>query len=514
MRPDDIESRLRSELRAELDSLDFTVDAQTVHRRLAERNGRGRWWLGLSRQLVLGAAGAVAALAIVMVVTIWLRGLSQLGPTVGSGSKTAPPPHVLVVRELLHNSELSNSSPVLEARLADPSTLKPVSGVPAITMGRFYQTALSHDGRTLAIVRWPGDNPSNGELILLNLEDGKQTSTGVRLDGEAPVMAFSDDDRSLTWVEGVRSPVNANYRMVRYPLGGKVQSHTALPRNFFPIDGRLQANGELVVFAAETGVSDGTPLAPHVLFIGADGNTRADIPLTDVLAGDLLQKDGHVAINNPGLAWDMSHGRLYVVHPDADVVTVVGLADAHVLARVDAAAHTTGFLGQLGVGGASAKLEPGNDRSAALSPEGSRLYAVGGVRRVVGNGPDMQFSQTPTGGFVLDTQSLNRIASIDLRVDRVLASPSGRALVFSGTTMDLAPEDQSEASARTELMVTDMELRVTARKSVPAHSWLIGLTANGSTAYVAEGRSVAALSLDSLTRVGIGSGYWVDPSTE
>jgi hypothetical protein len=253
-------------------------------------------------------------------------------------------------------------------------------------------------------------------------------------------------------------------------------------------------------------------MAPHVMFFTTDGEIRADLPLADVLAGDLRQKDGKVAINNPGLAWDMSNGRLYVVHPDADLVTIVDLAEARVLARVDAAAHTTGFLDQFGVGGASAKLEPGNDRSAALSPDGSRLYAVGGTRRLVGAGPDMQFSQTPTGGFVLDTQTLRRIASIDLRVDRVLASPSGRSLVFSGTTMDLSPEEESFASMRTELVVTNTDLRVTARKSLPAHGWLIGLAADGATAYIGAGTSVQALSLDGLIQEGTGTGYSVDPS--
>jgi hypothetical protein len=511
MQPDDLEGRLRNELRSEVDALDFDVDAQALRRRLGERRGTSRW-LGFSSRLVLAAAGAVAALAVVMVATIWLRG-TALAPSTGSGTTvSAPPAHVLVVREVRNATETTmGSAPVLEGRLVDPTTLKPVAGLPAVRLGRFYQTAVSHDGQTLAVVRWPGENPYNGELILLNLANGKQTTTGVRIDGEVPVMAFASDDRSVTWIAGDRGPGTAAYRVVTYPLGGKVQFGAALPRNTWPMDGRRQENGDLVVFAAQAGVSDGSSLAPHVLFVSTDGKIRADLELSDLRAGDWRQEDGNVAIDNPGLAWDTKHRRLYVVHAEADLVTVVDLAGARVVAQVDAAAGATGFLGSLGVGSASAKLEAGNDRSAALSADGSRLYAVGGTRKVVGTGNDMQFGQTPLGGFVLDTRTLTRVATIDLKVDRVLTGSGGR-LVFTGTTMTLATEAQSEASRRTELVVTDGSLRVSAQRSLAAYGWLVGLSADGATAYVASGTSVSALSLDRLSQWGSGSGFSVEPS--
>jgi hypothetical protein len=512
MQPDDVEARLRRQLRAELDQLSLEIDGGALRERLAERERRPAWWRRSSRRVATGVLGAVVVLVAVMASAVLLRVLPTTAPSVGGPSVPAAP-HVLLVRELPQGPiSASIGPPPLEGRLADPLTLKPAAGLSAIKLGRFYQAALSHDGRKLAIIRWPNESPYGGQLVVLDLWTGAQTTTGVVVDGEAPVLAFSDDDTSLSWIVGQRGQSSANYSVARYALGGKAASVKDLPSGYWPMDGRLLANDELAVTFGTVSESGNGSSVPHVVFIAADGTLRADLPLPGVLAGDHPRDDGRVAIDNPGLAWDIRSGRLYVVHPDADVVTVVDLAAHRIVAQVDAAAHASAWLGALGVGVAAAKLEPGSDRSAALSPDGSRLYVVGSLRTVTGTGPDATFSQTPVGGFVLDTRTLSRLETIDLPVDRVAVAPSGRTLLFSATKVDPTVEAESEAATHSELIATDTSLRITARKTVPPHAWVIGLAQDGRHAYVELGNTVATVSLDGLTQVSLGSGYWVDPS--
>jgi hypothetical protein len=513
MHHDDQETWLRNELHAELDTLPFALDASAVRERLTSGSLERQRWVGHARRLALATLGALTVLVAIVVTTVWLRLLPTIAPQPGSRLHSAPPPHLLLVRELPSTSDSTagDSIPPAEGRLVDPVTLKPVAGAPAISLGRIYQTALSHDGRRAAVIRWPGENPYNAELVLVNLASGEETPTGLRLNGDVPVMAFSPDDRSLVWLEGERGPATASYHLVRFAIGGSAQPSTALPADYWPMQARVLTDGAFAVFAAKASGNEASPAAPHVIVFAPDGSVRVDLQLTGVLAGEHLQSDGRIAIDNPGLAWDLSRARLYVVQPGADVVSAVDLTAGRILARVDAGAQAHGWLDAFGVGVAAAKLEPGNDRSAALSPDGTRLYAVGGTRRVAGTGDAMKFSQTPTGGFVLDTRTFTRVASIDLGVDRVLATPSG-TLIFSGTTIDLSTEEDADRSTRTELITTDASLRVSAQRTLAGHHWLIGLSPDGLNAYVEMGRSVAVLSLPALTDVATGAGYWIDPT--
>jgi len=512
MQPDDLDARLRRQLRAELDAIPVETDGAAMRERLAERPSGPAGWRDRLRPLGVGALGALVVLAAVATSAVLLRGLSSLPPSSG-GKVKGPPPHVLLVRELPPAANSSgDSSPLLEGRLVDPVTLTPVPGLPAVGLGHFYQAALSHDGQKLAIIRWPTDTQYAAQLVVLNLATGAQTSTGVVIDGDTPVLAFSNDDTTLTWVAGDRSATSANYRMTRYALGGKPQGPFDLPTGYWPIDGRLLPNGELALAVGTVSASQNGSGTPRLVFIGSDGSVRADLPLPGVLAGAYPRKDGIANIDNPGLAWDLKNDRLYVAHPGADMVTVVDLAARRIVARVDASSQASGWLGAFGVGHAVAKLEPGNDRSAALSPDGSRLYVVGSLRTVTGNGPGATFSQVPVGGFILDTRTMTRVATIGLAADRVAVASSGQTVLFGATTVDPTTEAGSEVATHSELILTDASLHIITRKTVAPHAWVIGLAPDGEHAYVQLGGTVASMSLDRLAQVALGDGYWVGPS--
>jgi DNA-binding beta-propeller fold protein YncE len=504
-RDQDVEARLRTELRAEVQALPYHVDSRVIQQRLAERPSGG-WWR-LSGPVLGGLGGAVALLAVVMVAAIALRGLPRAGT--GSGVFQAAPAHALLVTEVI-NQASEFAPPKLEAHLVNPATLAAVGGVPSVKLGVFYQTALSHDARTLAVIRWPSDNVYGADLLLVDVASGAVTATGVKVDGDVPFMTFSADDQSLLWVQGQRDGNSAAFRVTRFPLGGSVEDKDRLPSNTFPVDMRLLPSGDLAVIAGQA-VASATPIAPRLVFYSASGSLTADIALPGVLVGEQVRSDGLVAINTPGVAWDLAHSRLYVAHPEADVVTVVDLAGKRVTATVNAAPATS-WLDPLGVGTAAAKLEPGNDRSVALSPDGSRLYVVGSRRTKTGTGDSAVFSQTPVGGFVLDTRSLKRVATIDLPVDRVLASPTGTSLVFSGTTMNPGTEEVAMASQHAELLLTDANLGLISRTRLAPGGWITGLTFDGSGVYVAQGSVVEVRSTKDLTRLGGAAGTAVEPS--
>ena len=141
-------------------------------------------------------------------------------------------------------------------------------------------------------------------------------------------------------------------------------------------------------------------------------------------------------IYTPGLAWDLDRELLYVVHADEDKVTVVDLAKGDVIRRseIKPRVSSIGRVVRWLVPAVEAKFVPGTLRRVVLSPDGTRLYAVG-VRQEVTEKREGEWSSqaVPLGLKVIATEDLSQIGYLDLPVSDLSLSPDGNQLLLAGS---------------------------------------------------------------------------------
>jgi hypothetical protein len=83
----------------------------------------------------------------------------------------------------------------------------------------------------------------------------------------------------------------------------------------------------------------------------------------------------------------------------------------------------------LGAGRARAKIAEGTSLTAAIAPDGSRLYLVGWSSRLVDpQSGDWEIEHTPLGLQVVDTASGERLAWYESEASSLSISPSGKEL--------------------------------------------------------------------------------------
>ncbi len=344
---------------------------------------------------------------------------------------------------------VSVGSEGLRAQPVDPHTLDALPGYTPFELQHHYVHAVSPDGRTLAAITWPGGAGSGGMLHLLDLASWTDQTPGVTIDDQVDTLTFSQDGKELYWARPTRhDPAHGMpraYELYRYDLGSRTVSVvTKLPPTFIPWwkETHLLASGErLAIYGIPVDANDLSEDAPHVLIVNLNaGRIAVDIRLDGVRAGQFRDEQASGAapgyrMYTPGLAWDRVRDLLYVVHADADRVTVVDLAQGAVLKQAEVRPKLSlweragGWL----VGVAEAKMIPGTERRVALSLDGTRLYAVG-LRAEAAQQADGTWigGETPLGLQLIATDDLSELRRLDLPVSDVALSPDGRRLLLSG----------------------------------------------------------------------------------
>ena len=135
-----------------------------------------------------------------------------------------------------------------------------------------------------------------------------------------------------------------------------------------------------------------------------------------------------------GWVWDRASRRILVAHGASDKITVADLEEGRILEQtlIRPQSDGLGMLLDWLVGTAEAKLAPGIDRVAALSPDGRRLYLAGQRREMYELPNDFwSYSETPLNFRVVDTENMSEIAEFDIPASRVYASPDGRWIFVS-----------------------------------------------------------------------------------
>lgn len=491
----------------------MSVDATVLRERLAARPAG--WWRNHAFAGSLGLLAGTLAL-IVAVASVGLSlGPRLLRPAWPAAAPFQIPPHLMVVAPVASPAPAVSGAPSgsgMRGRLVQPNTLADVPDTPTFNLGEHYVSALSPNGRLLAIVRWPTNGTMRGgELHLVDLSSAEDRDTGVRIDGDVSALNFVANASALIWLQA-RTPPYSDWQLMRYRIGGAVTRVATLPAGYSPWESRLLPTGDLVLLVSTAGSTAYTQGTPHVVFLDGGGQLRNDLALPTVLVGQRPLPDGTYRDDRPGLAWDLRDGWLYIAHAEADVVTVIDLARRAISSEIDARPRASAWQQVLGIGIAVAKLQPGNTRAAALSADGSRLYVVGSRQEIVGSGSAAVYRRSPLGGFVLDTGQRTRLGDISLAVDGVWAASDGR-LLFAGSREEEV--SNQPGTSRTEILVTDLALTVAARAVLPDGSTVIGPSRDGTRVYFSTWNSAAStvtsLRLGDLGQARTVPGQWLDP---
>jgi hypothetical protein len=414
-----------------------------------------------------------------------------------------PPPLVLASTEA--------NGTAMALRMVDPLTLRDVPDRAPIELrspGPLLH-ALSQDGRQLAVLQPPGSpEPSDGELLLLDLEYWKATRTTLSLSSHVNTLIFGADN-ALYWFQPTRRDpahgVGRAYALLRMVPGEQAPTIVlTLPEDITPGANKAFValrSGKLALYGLPTDQRFLAIGPPQVLIIDpAAGRVVNQITLDGLRAGQLklheVNDDALFETLSPGLAWDVPRDRLYVTHPDGTAVTLVDLAAG--TSRVAAVAPTRSLLERIGdwlVPTAHAKMVPDSAQQAVLSDDGSHLYITGRRLTWVRHADGTASEQITFAGLrVITTADMREMARHDLPVDQVALAPGGRTLLLTGTG-----REQGRTVGQGLFLLPTADPSQQTRLAPDGPFALQGFSADGRIAYVVYLQSDGNTLLQALT---------------
>jgi hypothetical protein len=380
------------------------------------------------------AVALAAGLAVLLLASLVLTLPSRPAPTAPTAAPTAPARELLLVtyRETPAGNEVL-------LRPADPMTALPIAGIEPIAISQPFQTLLSPDGRTLAVLTG---------MYALALEDGQpDTSTGMlRLVDlaswtirDTPVtglvgvqrVTWAPDSTALVWLAPTQTvptyPTGRAYRVMRWTIGSAAPERLLdLPDPaFVPIDLGVMPGGPEIPSA--TLALYGEPVDAAGAYTGTPRVVTIDLDHPRVIgAADLLSARALGADDQPGVVWDLARQRLFVA--TVDELWVIGLPGVGVRSMSAGRAGTSAEPGP-----SPSASAPGAQRSdtyvwGAVSPDGARLY-LAGASQIVPDDPDQPTRVLPAGLRVIDTLDGGLVAAPDASVGLVTLAPSGDPLL-------------------------------------------------------------------------------------
>ncbi len=181
-------------------------------------------------------------------------------------------------------------------------------------------------------------------------------------------------------------------------------------------------------------------LGPALLLtIDDEDGSMSTVPLPTVLTGweetDVSYRGFQLFRSyRPAVAW--AGDRAFVAHAHQDVVTEVDLATGTI---TDHPYRAQTFLLDLFVSWLTPKAQakgpnPTTVRSIVATPDGSRLFISGYERNVSSKDGALYEMTTLLGVQVVDTKTWRVVATLDLPVGRLTASPDGSTIFGTGST--------------------------------------------------------------------------------
>jgi WD40 repeat protein len=382
----------------------------------------------------------------------------------------------------------------LIARPVDVKTLADVSGYAPVNLRHHYTGALSPDGRLWAVITWPTSWGIGGILHLIDLREWTDTPTSLSFDQAVTLMAFSPDGARLVvadsrsqggkllgklWIIDPREPGDAR----------------SIDLEFIPRQMQFSLDGQKLFVYGDRWQSQRVADSPLlVAFETGSGATLWSLPLEEVKHGrypaPATDDPDQTYFYQPGIVFSPDGRWLYLVHPDEDRLTRVDLT-AGSLRTANIVEPLSWFdrLMRWTAATAYAKgLTNGAEKSAALSPDGTRLYIVGHRREVLrsdnaSEGAEVQY--IPLGLEVVAPQSGKRLMKLDpMMAAKVLLSPDGRWLYLMHDRATLGALDEA-SSDPPGLEVLDAETLEPVAQFAPGADYVnLDFSQDGARAYV------------------------------
>jgi hypothetical protein len=335
-----------------------------------------------------------------------------------------------------------SSEPTCRIRPVDARTLADRREFSPLDFEGHYVFAVSPDRRRLAAITWPADRVYvGGTLHLIDLRTWTEILPARGINGVVEQIVFGADSQSVYWTRstaGLGYAMPSAFVLSRYSVPrARLETVTAFPLSFVPRDVRvLPSSGRIAVYGMPmTDFLTAGP--PDVLVIDPDGGRQvADIPIPGLTDGWLRGSSAESPNQQyeAGRAWDVARERLYLVHPDADRISVVDLAQGKLVTQVTIhrpVGVLERFLNWLVVP-AEAKMASGVVRQAVVSPDGGRLYMTGWRNEVVSKNGTVDWGQIPLGLSVTRLDTLTEERHLDLPVSQVVVSPNGQRVLLAG----------------------------------------------------------------------------------
>ena len=345
----------------------------------------------------------------------------------------------------------------------DPSTGKALPGYEPISLGNSSYHAFSTDRKTLAVIRFPTDSATDGELLVIDLSTWKTRRTDIGLRGWGNASALSPDGRYLALSHGESRYTLTLVDIEKGVITAQSQTDSFVSRLKFTEDGQ-----GLMLYSPRIDSENGLTAGPPQVFLLDAGDLRPrwsaelDGVHDGVFAKDetvttaTIHEPGMASYISPGLVFAPDRDTLYVVHADSEQLTTVDFESQRVK-TVEVQPKLTWFerLLSMTADTAYAKIGDGITRQAAVSPDGQILYVAGVNNATVqderGN---WQIEQTPLGLEILQTSDGSRLDHIEADTTELSISPDGRFLYLRhwGSPEDNIPWTEIFDTASGELL--------------------------------------------------------------
>jgi hypothetical protein len=424
--------------------------------------------------------------------------------TPGAGETTSPEKLPLADRPALIRVLQSEEEDRLVAQPIDRITLADLPDFSPIDFGHHYVYAISPDGTTMALISWPnGIENQGGELRLIDLHSWTDRATAATFDAFVGALIFSLDGKQLYWSEPSRNdPAHGmprDFILYRYNLDRRTRTEVMrFPSTFIPWEMRLLDKGSRMgVYGLPTTPGNLSEDVPHVLLVDLDeGSLAHSLRLEGVAAGQSRveppgRNESPYRSYLPGLAWDLERSLLYLVHADEDRITVVDLGKGEIQRRgeVHPVQSVIDRIFSVLATPVQAKLVPGTEKKAVLSPEGDRLYILG-LRSELDAGMDGQnWRQIPLGLQVIATHDFSELQRVDLLANNLALSPDGKSLLLTSAHDALGAEGQLKRITNGLYLLDTRTLQVKSHLLPEEEAHLLGFSADSLYGYVSTSYS-------------------------
>lgn len=387
---------------------------------------------------------------------------------------------------------------------ADPGTLEPVLPSEPLTRGDSIWGSGSPSGDWLVLnVRYSGP-PETDILRVIDVQSGavvSEAAVGVPQYG----VGIADDGTVYRLAE------STNFRVEALKLGAKeFVNLDSLPEGFSPWSSIEMLSGNRLGWIGSVVSDDGLLIAAvGVADVASDDFDLYELPGV-ALEGKERFDVGEWAVGEfyqPAVAWSHDGLKVYVVHADEPVVTVIDLTNGTVVEHDWEA--PSAWLDRLAAFWNPVAVAKGPTAgaiaSAALSPDEKTLYVSSEVGEFVRwNELEWHVEWKPQGIQAIDLSTWEVVDTWDLPAAQVALTPDGASLIGWGVTR----KDTVDTTIYTghPVVVIDTETReVVGEVDLPYDDVrLVSFSADGSYVYFTQWDETF-LSLDLSTNALVGT---------